>query len=61
MAPNGAPANGLAAPARRDSTPPLQVRPEIKLEVLEAARRAGGLDFMNKSPLPAGARGKSDH
>ena len=61
MAPNGAPANGLAAPTRRDSTPPLQVRPEIKLEVLEAARRAGGLDFMNKSPLPAGARGKSDH
>jgi chemotaxis protein MotB len=61
MAPNGAPANGLAAPTRPDSTPPLQVRPEIKLEVLEAARRAGGLDFMNKSPLPAGARGKSDH
>jgi hypothetical protein len=37
----------------------MAIRPEIKREVLEAARRAGGIEML--SPLPAGARGKSDH
>ena len=51
----------VAGPTPPDSSPGMAIRPEIKREILEAARRAGGLDFLS-SPLPAGARGsKSDH
>lgn len=56
----GAPAApALAAPTQPDSAPRMAIRPEIKREVLEAARRAGGIEML--APLPAGARGKSDH
>jgi len=55
----GAPlAPGLAAPTLPDSPPAMAIRPEIKREVLEAARRAGGIEML--APLPAGARGKSE-
>jgi chemotaxis protein MotB len=55
----GAPlAPGLAAPTLPDSAPAMAIRPEIKREVLEAARRAGGIEML--APLPAGARGKSE-
>ena len=58
---SGAPAAPpLAAPTQPDSAPKMAIRPEIKREVLEAARRAGGIEML--APLPAGARGtKSDH
>jgi len=55
----GAPlAPGLASPTLPDSVPAMAIRPEIKREVLEAARRAGGIEML--APLPAGARGKSE-
>ncbi len=55
----GAPlAPGLASPTLPDSVPTMAIRPEIKREVLEAARRAGGIEML--APLPAGARGKSE-
>ena len=53
------PAPALAVPTQPDSAPKMAIRPEIKREVLEAARRAGGIEML--APLPAGARGKSDH
>jgi len=49
---------GPFIPTQPDSAPTMAIRPEIKREVLEAARRAGGIEML--SPLPAGARGKSD-
>jgi chemotaxis protein MotB len=55
----GAPAPGLAAPTQPDSAPVMAIRPEIKREVLEAARRAGGIEML--APRTPGARGKSDH
>jgi len=57
--PGGAPAPGLAAPTQPDSAPVMAIRPEIKREVLEAARRAGGIEML--APRTPGARGKSDH
>jgi len=57
--PGGAPAPGLAAPTQPDSAPAMAIRPEIKREVLEAARRAGGIEML--APRTPGARGKSDH
>jgi len=53
-----APAPSLAVPTQPDSAPVMAIRPEIKREVLEAARRAGGIEML--APLPAGARGKSE-
>jgi chemotaxis protein MotB len=53
-------AASIAQPTQPDSAPKMAIRPEIKREVLEAARRAGGIEML--APLPAGARGsKSDH
>ena len=54
------PAPAVTMPTQPDSAPKMAIRPEIKREVLEAARRAGGIEML--APLPAGARGsKSDH
>ena len=57
--PGGTPAPGLAAPTQPDSAPGMAIRPEIKREVLEAARRAGGIEML--APRTPGARGKSDN
>jgi chemotaxis protein MotB len=57
---DGAGAPAVTMPTQPDSAPKMAIRPEIKREVLEAARRAGGIEML--APLPAGARGsKSDH
>ena len=54
------PAPAVTMPTQPDSAPKMAIRPEMKREVLEAARRAGGIEML--APLPAGARGsKSDH
>jgi chemotaxis protein MotB len=56
--PGGVP--GMAVPTQPDSAPAMGgIRPEIKREVLEAARRAGGIEML--APRSPGARGKSDH
>lgn len=57
--PGGALAPGLVVPTPPDSAPAMAIRPEIKREVLEAARRAGGIEML--APRTPGARGKSDH
>jgi chemotaxis protein MotB len=53
-------ASGLVVPTQPDSAPAMGgIRPEIRREVLEAARRAGGIEML--APRTPGARGKSDH